>query len=95
MARVDGYRALSTDGELRLVPSIEKYFDRVLVLADAWVWLMEFRKFVARQVLSCSAAPPDSVDFACEDLAGVEVERYLNGLPRPHIFEVLMIKGGQ
>src|SRR6266478_6192200 len=67
LARVDSCRALSTDGELRLVLSIEKYLDCILVLAGTRVRLMERRQFIARQVLPCPAAPPNAVILACED----------------------------
>ena len=45
--------------------------------------------------MSCSAAQPNTVNFAGEDPAGLEVKRYLDVLPRPHIFEILLIKGSQ
>jgi hypothetical protein len=95
VARIDGCRALSTDGELRLVLPIEKYLDCILVLAEQRVSFMKFWQFDVRQVLPSPAAPPDAVDLACEDLAGIKVERYFDWLPRPNIFKGLLKKRGK
>jgi hypothetical protein len=60
-----------------------------LALANTQVRLVEYWEFTTWQILSCSAAQPNTVNFAGEDLAGIEVKRYLDVPPRSQIFEIL------
>ena len=78
-ARVDRRGALRADRKFPLLRIVQDYFDRVLALRDVWSCLLKLGNFITWQILSLSITPPDAVDLGLEDLAGIEVERHLDG----------------
>jgi len=92
-ARVDGRGALRADGKFRPVGIVQDDLDRVLALGDGRSRLLKPGNLIGRQILSQPVASPDAVDFAGEDLAGIQVERDLDGLTWLHVFEVLLEEG--